>query len=842
VVTTSMDDDFDDFQGPSTPLPSPAVAQPVRPESPSSQGSAVRAGGAATAGDAAKKKKSIEEMIALVAHDPLNTHAPSLKQWQTSHSGSGPPHAQPQPPVQNEVDLLVLDDDAHGAGGFSAAGTRKANTAMSAFDAMADLDVQASNEDWDDFADETTAPPAPVVIAKVESDNPFDQFLAPEETAAPLEVTSVPAPVAEDEDFGDFGGFEEAPAANILSHAVGDFESFESSPAIGFAASFDNEPPIQTDPAVSNDDDDFGDFAEHTGGSSDMLDMGSAEIAAPAFAASFGGASFLHGDTTGEIDQGSDDEFGDFSTTETAAVDTPTPVEPQRFDSSDVRDIPVKVSEDDDDFGDFATTGVSSMPEPGCEDVPREDEFDDFNDFEEAASPAAPAADSTGDSVDFFGDAFGELGDTQNAPVPVLEGFSFTPPKPSEKPVTARQLSAADLLDSVLLDTSLYASPPSNPVQAAPAPVVAAPSTSSGGGSFLDEFMPKPAPVSVRPAPAASGGGSSFLLDFESFSKQLPEVVDRSLTLDELETLFSVLMDLNRFAEAYGVGQQGEAVRKIKELGNKKMQAVENDDLELAIQLRDEINRVKESELVASRDDERYWLEMAHSGKKNNSIEDYIELVGSIDPDCVDVIRSKYISAAPDNASSNCDRALFYANALRALQLVVAVRTSHRDHVDHWGTVMTKVSRILLDSLGSIEEFKGLAQTDRDVLVGTEQMNVFVRGVLRVVDVGKWIAASCQEAVVETSTAGRTASLCDSVVEALTGCGLLELESNVSDYKGVAPILSNFICAWLYAQYRNMSLQELCFASSRLMGLMGRKEAHFCSLTLRPVSVSPSTG
>lgn len=782
---TTDEDDFDDFQGAvheassnlSLSHTEPIQMQNSSPHSSLQEHSPHRPTGAVT--DPTKKKKSIEEMIALVAHDPLNTHAPSLKQWQTSH---GSLEQQPPQAVQKEMDLLVLDDDANSAGGLPAI-SRKANTAMSAFDEMAELDVQASNEEWDDFADETTAPVAPVasVVTSAVSDNPFDQFITVQEVVASGEE------VGEDEEFGDFDGFQGA-ADTSSDHTVSiqkngvdsvGFESFHNEPvhAPTSTFSFDNAlittpaaPPADI-PAILSEDDDFGDFAEHTSN-----DLGGSTREETAFEATFSDPSSSQWDVQGEIDHGSDDEFGDFSTTE-----TPTPMEPQRFDSSDVRNIPVKVSEDDDDFGDFATTGVTEMPEPGRNDENQTDDFDDFNDFEEAP-PVAHV--STSDQVDFFGDAFGDLGDTQDAPVPVLEDFSFTPQKADTKSTPVRQLSATDLLDSVLMDSSLYASPPSN--AAVITPTHASAGASSGGGSFLDDFLPKSTPVtssSTAPSASASSGRSSFLLDFESFStgsKQLPELVDRNLTLDELETLFSVLMDLNRFAEAYGVGQQAEAVRKIKELGIKKMQAVENDDLELAIQLRDEINRVKESELVASRDDERYWLEIAHSGKKNNNIEDYVELVETLDPDCVGVIRKKYIISAPSSSTSNSDRALFYANALRALQLVVAVRTSHREYVQHWIAVMTNVSRILLDSLGSIEEFKSLSDADRNAVTSTEQMNVFVKGMLRVVDVGKWVGASCQEAEVEVATADRILSLCFSVVDALATCGLLDLESNVS--------------------------------------------------------------
>ena len=767
--TDQNDDDFDDFQA---ALPSPAPqAPPVIPLSPNHSVSTNHSKHSHDRdSDSTKKKRSIEDMIALVAADPLNTHAPSLRQWQQEH------HTAPAPEVIKEVDLLILDDDTDSR---STSNKHKPNAAMSAFDELAEQDLQASNEEWEDFADVTTAPvaasattvPVAVPVVSMENDNPFDQFVncPVYSSPPPAAEANVKAPVAaavtagSEDDDGDFGGFETAPSLCPPSQP--------SFPADSVGAVSAPPVPSDVDNAQDGDDDDFGDFAAHQ----EVVDMASSPPAAAT-------------DDMCPQNDHNDDDFGDFSSSSPAPVQDVSITFDAKFEDTTTADAN---GSDDDDFGDFAGGGASASDDISIgrvetfpvTDTQEQDYDDEFNDFNSAPTTTASVSGAgTGTAVDILGDAFAELGDLMDAPT--LEGLSVTV-QPTNKTV-ARQLSAEDLLDTVMLDSSLYATP--TPV-AAPDPMPASPShfsppPQSTSGNFLDVFttpapIPRSVPYSSAPPPASS---SSFLLDLDSFSghAQLPDVVDRSLTLDELETLFSVLMDQNYFPEAYGVAKQAEAVKKIRELGTKKMQAVENDDLELAIQLRDEINRVKECEIVASREDERYWLEIAHAGKKKAGIEEALDLVSSIDPDCSNTACAKYVTSAPSTDSPCSDRALFYANASRSLQLAIAVRTSHTEHVGHWSSIMTAVSRVVLDALGSVEEYKGLSEADQEAVKSTEPMNVFVRGVLRVVDVGKWVAASCQEAMVETAAAARTLSLCDSVVDTLSSCNLLDLESHVS--------------------------------------------------------------
>mmetsp|Transcript_2861 Transcript_2861/g.4350 ORF Transcript_2861/g.4350 Transcript_2861/m.4350 type:complete len:1229 (-) Transcript_2861:84-3770(-) len=835
------DDDMGDFQAPTIPDTAsqsavPAASDPGKNAFSSDMGDfqSVPAPAApvslSSPDSATKGKKSIQDMLAMVAADPLNTHAPTLKQWQQSHpsESSAGSTSKPVATAPEEIDLLVMDDSPVVTSPLGAKPQgHRANANMSVFDELVEQDLQEQAEEWDDFVEVTEPEPSTmnaVAPVEVESayENPFDQFFTPSDVQ----------PVEDD----DFGGFESA-TVEISEQRSDGVNAMEPT-----ASSFNQED-------RERESDDFGGFQSSSTAPNELFYTTSESVEINATSANSaklkepfdsGNESFISppaDKTNNEVKE--NDEFdADFGEFEEASSSVPSNVS-RVHDISVTKDVVLEPAGEElpvddtnpresDDFGDFADAiPMSNVMSAGDGDVIIETVVEHEN--AEGFNAPAASAEVSEENVDPVDDDFDDFEGPVSAPI-APSSPSPEPPLPktesndSDDPFAVLGPKAES---TVLEDLVSDFEPMSNPVASTGSlvdldmfysPTESTPVATSGGSvavtggsvSLFDEFVPSTSKTTV------SESDSDLLLAFSTVplpSKQLPQPVDRNLTFDELENLCAVLFDLNLYTEAYCALRQAKTVRRIKELGNSKMQAVENDDLELAIQLRDEITRERENNLIAGREEEGQWLEAAHAGKKREALEDVVEFIESIDAVCGQRVRAIYLSLAPDESSPLMERLHFYVNAKRVLQTTIAVRTSHKEHVTHWKKMMTEISRILNDSMGSIQDFERLSESDQLVVRQSEPMKVFVEGLIRVVEVGKWISATCLETMVETAAAAKTLSLCDSVTVGL--------------------------CA-LASPGQHCPTDSITQLASKSTELIGRKDVAACAITLRPVVPSQS--
>ena len=83
------------------------------------------------------------------------------------------------------------------------------------------------------------------------------------------------------------------------------------------------------------------------------------------------------------------------------------------------------------------------------------------------------------------------------------------------------------------------------------------------------------------------------------------------------------------------------------------------------------------------------------------------------------------------------------------MQLAIAVRTSHAEYVTQWRQLLQTVKLCLKTSSQRISAFSQLSASDQAALSKEGKMNIFLRGLARIMEVGLWVAASCSEAMVE---------------------------------------------------------------------------------------------
>jgi hypothetical protein len=179
-------------------------------------------------------------------------------------------------------------------------------------------------------------------------------------------------------------------------------------------------------------------------------------------------------------------------------------------------------------------------------------------------------------------------------------------------------------------------------------------------------------------------------------------------------------------------------VKRIRELSVQKMEAVENDDLELAIQLRDAINQEREEGVTATRSDEKAWLNTATAGidrikeggavNEAVSIDNLVAAVGKLDVNCGKQAKMKFLALRPSLDDVDRKEYLqFSVNAQRSLQLAIAVRSTHKLYVKYWQLALSRTSVLLTDGIKSLEQFKemtpGMQQTVmEDASAGTNNL------------------------------------------------------------------------------------------------------------------------
>ena len=286
---------------------------------------------------------------------------------------------------------------------------------MAVFDAMADMELAAEQEDWDDFADADTA------------QAPGDVVAAP---AAPAEPTST-------DGLADMAGgmlsmlgsvAETADAGNPFASPVISPRNSEALPQD--LAKHAAEP----GGGAEEDWGDFGDAAAQaapTPVADDFGDFSVAPVAAPTEDADdFGGFEAATAPAVGEVDG----SFGDFSAPEPANADgdgeeswqvVSKPTSPDSFGAesgSQALDVPpieapAAATEDWGDFGDAATAVGSTAPAAtvavAAPDQPI-DEADGFGDFGSAEPVPAPAASGPADPFDVLSDPSKPLPDANS--------------------------------------------------------------------------------------------------------------------------------------------------------------------------------------------------------------------------------------------------------------------------------------------------------------------------------------------------------------------------------------------------------------------------------------------
>ena len=98
--------------------------------------------------------------------------------------------------------------------------------------------------------------------------------------------------------------------------------------------------------------------------------------------------------------------------------------------------------------------------------------------------------------------------------------------------------------------------------------------------------------------------------------------------------------------------------------------------------------------------------------------------------------------------------------------MMIAVRTTHNTHLQHWLLLFNHVSSAKQNASNIMDAFNRLKKGDKDSVLTCERMKTFITGSLKLAELGVWVCASCVEAVVHEAVSVRVLTQCQLFVKA----------------------------------------------------------------------------
>ena len=298
------------------------------------------------------------------------------------------------------------------------------------------------------------------------------------------------------------------------------------------------------------------------------------------------------------------------------------------------------------------------------------------------------------------------------------------------------------------------------------------------------------------------------------------DISSKPLTLAEAESLLSSLIAKRLYEEAYACLKQVQLLRQVSSWTEEKTIAVQNDDLERAIELKS--LAAAATAKMANTSEESLWTNAAKSNFSAETIEDAVSLVEALHPQSGAKCRRLFVEFAPQDEDSIPleQRLQFFMRAKRSMRVITALYTTHKDHVKCWRQLMSSISSSLTLAVPLLEKFDLLSEADQEVVRSQDKMQNFMRGTAKLAEAGLWLCASCVEGMVEEASA-----------EALSASAMRFLTAHATKW-GIASTLSGCDSKTPVDDLISKAA-EFTFSSPNV---------EYCDLSLRPIAVQKQGG
>jgi len=211
------------------------------------------------------------------------------------------------------------------------------------------------------------------------------------------------------------------------------------------------------------------------------------------------------------------------------------------------------------------------------------------------------------------------------------------------------------------------------------------------------------------------------------------------MNVRELEQLAVGLQAKNQFEAGYAAAVQMTYRRRMQELAEEKNRAIEEDDLEKALELKKATNALQGS--LVSVEEEKKWSS-ALSGPDGESLAEMVELIETAFSrtlgkgcKCLFILRSPCTDLA--------DELRFSCLGKRCIRLIITVHTTHAALLPAWSKMAAVITDMLHKALSNqIQTFKRLCAADKAEVKSSQRMKVFVTGIAAIAETGLHVAAS----------------------------------------------------------------------------------------------------
>jgi len=711
-------------------------------------------------------------------------------------------------------------------GSFDGVDVQPAAVTSSAVESVASADPFGSFDNSRE-ASTSSKPEAPIVSVVTDEEEDFGSFDEADHTTAPVTIN------IGDDALASPSEKIEATVENPVSTASAQFsDPFSSldqaddscSPTLPSGASGDDHISAAEQPITTS-----GDSAGTTTAVAtiESTTVANAETAPVAVTADVAPASISNLDPFGSLDQIEDvplpslhvaddvDPFGSFDQGDASAVEPAVEISEPIV----APDVPV-----------LEASSSVAAPDMFDEDG---DDFGDFGDFEThtpvpAGSMAHPT--STGSMFD--------LADTPQISQSISELSLFDPPPEhsemfmqdafdtSEKSSTRAMTTATSAPALDLLDFLSDPEPSAQPASSFP---ISFPSENTFENVGIAQPFEANFEASFDDANQGASVGKDYFTSTSSGLKQsdicdtaptssstatpspvpIPSNLStrKKLSYQTLETITATLIKKCQFEHAYNCNEQTKIARSIKELTDRKVQAVEEDDLETAMMLKKDINLLQLK--IQGVDQEAIWEEEAASNRRGDSLQETADLLGAVDDVMANKFKKRFLGSVPPSTAPLDTQLSFQITARRYARMILSTCSTHSEYPRQWLLVLQIAVAKVKEGNDIITQFRQLSAADQTVLISHLKMSEYALGLVAISEIGLWVSASCIEAMVHEKIALEVFSVCQDLlveVDMLWGMG---------------------------SRFKAMSLETLTLEAAKLAE---NKRVQCCNFTLRPMS------
>jgi hypothetical protein len=232
-----------------------------------------------------------------------------------------------------------------------------------------------------------------------------------------------------------------------------------------------------------------------------------------------------------------------------------------------------------------------------------------------------------------------------------------------------------------------------------------------------------------------------------------------------LEVLARQLFDKCLFEEAYLCGQQATVMTTIDHLSQEKRNAVDSDDLETAIKMKNAIT-AEQAKLSSQKQVSEWYAAADNVGVRGEALEEMVDLIMTMNPKLGGRCKTRYVDCAPSPGSDKSirERTEFAMLAKRSMRLITATLTTHVNFPDHWAKILSFVSTSITEAKRSLDSFALLGSVDKGLALQQDKMKNFLVGMALIANVGVWVATSCTESLVNEKQASLVAAAATKLV------------------------------------------------------------------------------